>query len=774
MKKHLFACMALFCLFTASLHSQAVSMPIGEWKAHMSYHDATYVVPVSSIIYVLSENSLYTYDTDDSSIQTFDKVSSLSDTEIKQIAYNKACKTLLIVYANSNIDLLINNQEVYNISDFMKKSMTEDKTLNSISMDNEYAYLATNFGIVIVNLKKKEIANTYILDRKVYGCLVHDQTLYAATDEGIYTGKLNENLLDNNNWNKFNDSRFIGLYRFNDHLIGWASEGIYDITAQNTLLSAGEYSYVSISDNRMVAGNPEIITIFNDLKSNKKIKPATDHTIYYLTYSKSNDMYWGAAGTDGLNGYKYNTANLSLEKTVTSIIPDSPKRNLFHYMTFAGNRLLIAGGSLNYSGVDYPGTLMAYEDGKWTSFQEEGIAEATQLQYLNMTSIVQDPSDATHHFASSAAHGVYEFKDYKFVKLHTVDNSSLQTAVPANKYEYVRVNGLTYDQNNNLWMVNNEVDTLLKVMKPNGKWEKFYSKQFTKAPTCERIMFDQRGWVWVTSLRSGGSLTQKQGIYCLNTNKTFDDQSDDQSKFINQFRDQDGEAIQNNYFYCIAEDLNGTIWIGTDKGPLVINNPAKIFDENFYCTRIKVPRNDGTNYADYLLENESITTLYVDGANRKWLGTEGSGIYLISEDGLETIHHFTEENSPLLSNNIQSIAVNDYTGEVFIGTDKGLVSYMGDATLAGDTFSDEAHVFPNPVRPDYNGLITITGLVKDSDVKIVDVSGTLIFSGTSTGGQCTWNGKNKSGKRVASGVYFVLAANSEGKEGIVTKILMIK
>ena len=764
MKKIIFS--LLYFLITSVTSAQ---MAIGEWQTHLAYNNVTQTAPAGNLIYALSDGALFSYNTEDQSISLFNKVNLLSDTGISYIKYSSVHNTLIIVYKNSNIDLLI-NESIYNIPDFMNKTMSQDKTLNNINIVGDYAYFSTNFGILILNLKKKEITNTYVLNKKVYSSVVKDNVIYAATADGLFSGKLTDNLLDANNWVLSNVTAFNQLAIFDNKIIGCQPyNGIYSFdnnSLELTSIISGNYSYMEVFDNKLIAGNGNSIAIFDHYNSVKYMD--LDDNFNHLSYTKSNDLYWGSNGDKGLNGYKLN--NNKLEKSVSSIIPDSPKRNLPYYMTFTNNRLLICGGGMDYDRLNNPGTIMMMEDNKWYNFQEEGIKDITELDYKDITSIIQDPNNAEHHFASSGGEGVYEFMDRKFVKLYSINNSTLQTIFPNESYKlnYVRTNGLQYDKNHNLWVLNSYVDSVINVLKNDGKWISFYHPELIGKPTFERIIFDNRGWAWITSMR------YEPGVFCFNTNGTLEDTSDDKTKFIGSFINQDGTNLGRLKILSIAEDKDGAIWIGTEKGPIVIYNPTKFFDDDFYCTQIKVPRNDGTNLADFLLSNERINAICIDGGNRKWIGTESNGIFLLSEDGLETIHHFTTKNSPLLSNKIQSLALNPKTGELFIGTDQGLISYMSDATEGENTFSETAHAFPNPVKPDYTGLITITGLIRDSNVKITDINGNLIFAGSSVGGQFTWNGRNSKGRRVASGVYLVLAADAEGKEGIATKILIIK
>ena len=273
---------------------------------------------------------------------------------------------------------------------------------------------------------------------------------------------------------------------------------------------------------------------------------------------------------------------------------------------------------------------------------------------------------------------------------------------------------------------------------------------------------------WIPSAR------HTPGIFIWDDKGTLTDQSDDENTFLSSFNDIDnvGSKITPTNFFCLEQDKNGVFWAGTDIGPLLFYNPSRAFDEDYTCSRVKIPRNDGTGLADYLLQNEKVKAIAIDGANRKWIGTETSGLYLMSENGQETIRHFTTSNSPLLSNNIMSLAINPISGEVFIGTNNGLISFQGDAA-EGSNIYNNVYAYPNPVRENYNGIITITGLIAKTQVKITDLNGNLIYQTISNGSIATWNGKDVHGRKVNSGIYMAICANEDGTQSAITKIMVI-
>lgn len=763
----------LLCCLLCSLAVESQSA-VGSWRSHLAYHNATQCVTVGDKVYVVSDGSLYSYSPEDEFVENYDKANILSDQGIRHIAADESSGTLVIIYDNANIDLIASDGTLTNITDYANK-VTLDPTVNDLRIIGNNAYLATNFGLTVLNVARQEFGGTYMLGKTTYSCVELHGIIYAATAEGIYSGNTKNNLQDISNWQKLNNEVYTQLTTFNGALIALkAKESVYRINPTNgnsVLLRKGPFHFMHTTEDKLFVGNH--INIFEYETLDKATLLTIEDNVKYLTTDGT--TYWAACGTEGLNGYRYDKENKRVERVVTKVIPNSPRRNHCQYLNFVNDeRLLIAGGCLNYfDETFFDGTLMMYEDGTWTTFQEEDIAEQTGVHYKNMTSIVQDPKDENHHYASSFGQGIYEFRDMKLVAHYTDQNSELETALPGTT-RYTRISHLQYDKEGNLWISNADgagnVKSPLKIMRPDGTMKSLYYKELEALPTVTEVLFDSRGWVWVVSMRYDVRL------FCIDTNGTLENTADDRVRTFNEkFTDQDGQSTEVYYINDIAEDLNGDLWVMTDKGPYVLYNTSKAFDEKYHFTKIKVPRNDGTNYADYLLDGVYTTCMTIDDANRKWIGTLNNGLYLITGDGLETVHHFTKDNSPLPSNTIESLALQHSSGELYIGTDRGLISYTTDATQGEAEYDEEkVYAYPNPVTPDYDGLITIVGLKANTHVKITNTAGRLVAEGTSLGGSFTWDGKTPYGQRVATGIYYVLGCDEEGNEGVVTKILFVK
>lgn len=452
----------------------------------------------------------------------------------------------------------------------------------------------------------------------------------------------------------------------------------------------------------------------------------------------------------------------ALKQIISTLQPGGPKYNNFYGMRFVNNLLYTCGGLWGHLiDAGRPGTIQVLDKDNWTIY-DDSIAAKTGIKYVDVNSVDVDPLDPNHVFAGAKS-GLYEFQNGKFIKHYNSENS-LITSFNNTSKNYQLITSVKFDTDGNLWMLNSQSpsnQSLIEYTK-DGKWVSHHKPELYNLGSLECLMQDSRGLLWFVN-----NYHDLPSIYCYQA-------STDQLNIYSSFVNEDGTTLTPNYVRYVTEDKNHDMWIGTNIGPLLLYKKDITSDTPIF-TQVKVPRNDGTNYADYLLSGVDISCIAIDGSNRKWFGTNGNGIYVISNDCLTQIYHFTTNNSNLLSNNIEAIAINEQTGEVFAGTDKGLCSYMSDASSPNNEMTkDNVWAYPNPVKPDYTGLITITGLSFDADIKIVTTNGILVNQGRSNGGTYTWNGKDLKGQKVASGIYMVETATSDGSKGTVCKIAIVK
>ena len=646
-----------------------------------------------------------------------------------------------------------------------------------------------------------EYNNLYVYDEEDSSIGIYDKT-NALSDHGIYDiaySKETRNIIivyTNGNIDIMNLNGYI------HNLPEFKNKSLQDKTI-NKISIAGDKAYISLNIGVIVINLRdyyyENLYTLNDVIKDTKV---SDNHIYAITKTgayvgnKADNLLdidnWTFLSNDNLkdkeeyaNAVDENVNDTTAINKMANIVPNSPIRNYAYKLKFIDDRLLVAGGNFYYPEKAYKGTAMLYENDKWNAFDENGAIKATDKNcFRNITDIAQDPNDKNHHFLASKYGGLYEFKNMKFYKHYGLGNSPLKSILPndANAKLYVRMGAAQFDKDGNLWMLSNAVDTIVRIITKDNKWIGYKNGSIQYYPTMDNIMIDSKGYVWINSRRttnysSTTGVASKAGVLIINTNGTINTQKDDEEVFIADFKNQDGTDIKPtpDVWWCATEDIDGAVWIGNDRGLFVSYNTDKLLSGTNVLNQIKIARNDGTNLADYLLAGVEIKCITVDGGNRKWIGTANNGVYLISADGQEIIEHFTAENSPLISNNINDIAINGKTGEVFFATYLGLCSYMGNATDPSDNMDDNTlKVYPNPVRHDYSGDINITGLMYNSDVRIVSAAGKLIYTGTSNGGMFTWNCCDNFGKKCGSGIYYALCTDENGKEGACAKILIVR
>ena len=464
---------------------------------------------------------------------------------------------------------------------------------------------------------------------------------------------------------------------------------------------------------------------------------------------------------------EYNSDYDKYIELVKTLNPGGPKYNYFGFMRFQNGKLYTCNGDyIQSSGIQI------LKDDQWEFYQNEGISDVTGVSYVGAYCLDVDPLDENHIFTGSR-NGLYEFRNGKFAKYYDNSNSPIEPFDKVSK-EYQLTTATKFDQQGNLWFLNSSASTTALVKLSNGTFTKLNHSELMKLNTNKslpnrsnanlcNIMIDSKGKMWFVN---NNWVTPALYQYDMENDKIIAYES-----FVNQ----DGTSLTvQDGVRCVVEDLEHNMWVGTNSGPVMLER-SEIENNGNTFTQVKVPRNDGTNYADYLLAGIDVSSIAIDGGNRKWIGTYNNGVYLISADNMTQVQHFTTDNSPLLSNSISSIAINPTSGEVFFGTDKGLCSYISDATETNtEMTTDNVWAYPNPVEPGYTGLITITGLSMNADVKILTANGAIVNEGHSNGGTYVWDGCDQKGRRVASGIYMVATATSKSEKGTVCKIAIVR
>ena len=746
----------IFCFSAAK--GQA---PVGSWSDHLKYSTAVHLAVSPQNIYASTGEALLVYNKDLSELKKLSRVNGLTETGISAIAWSDENNVLVIAYKSANIDIISKNT-IFNIPEIMY-GQTGSISINRIRTSGRYAYLASDHGIIVIDLIKKEIRDTWKPGRDPDRNIIHDIAfgnglVYAATNHGIMYGDLsNAGLSYFGNW-----EQLAGLPDSRSNLLIFSEDKLYanfpmQISEGDEVYSAGTnvimFSKIAGVENRSFDIAPGGFSISSDRMARiYNTEGSLEKTIGSYGWAQPDICQaiveerniWIADKTRGLIGGKNMTDFIKYE------IPGPADDNVVHIASFKGKTVICAGGIDKFwNGSERTFQVSIHENGKFENIILENEKDAMRCCF--------DPTDNSHFFISSWGNGLYEYRDN--VQINHYDNGNSPLGEDSGNNADTRVCGITFDRDGNLWITQGNSNSTIKVLKPDGRWIIFPYTVNASVPLD--LISVSGGQKWI--LQPGAS-----SLFILDDNYTPELLADDRHMRLS-VRDTEG-----NFFsvFSMNEDLDGNIWIGTDKGPLVYFNPGKIFDKDLTAHRIKIPRDDGSGLADYLLGTEMITSVSVDGDNRKWIGTSGSGAYLLSSDGSKVLKTYNRSNSPVFSDSIAALAVDNHTGEVWFGTSRGTLSIRESATSGGEKFSG-VYSFPNPVRDNFTGNITIAGLLRDTNVKITDINGNLVFETTSTGGQASWDLKTYNGKRVTTGVYLVFCSSADGSQSCTTKILVV-
>jgi hypothetical protein len=770
----------IFFFLSCILCLSAFAVPIGSWSIHLPYYQCKTVAGSATHVWSATDNSLFRVSRADYSMEVITKIEGLSDLSIGALEYNAANGVLVVGYQNGNIDLIKGNK-IINLPDIKRSQIVADKSVNDIYFIGNLAYLATGFGVVVVDTDREEIKDTYLIGPsgtyiRTYQIVSDGNVIYVSTSTGISFANLSDPFLSNfAAWSQMSgiptgiynsidifDRKLVANYSryymgqgfFNDSTLYYD----FDLAAWGYVPGFGDGHTVkkiaSTSERMWIVDWGGLIPFDTNMST-----PGPWYTLGPNIFLYPNDIFpagntdvWYADDQKGL-------VNMTEPWFGHQYRPNGPASIDAAAMDFSeGKMVVVPGGKddawnniYNISGVSL------YQNNTWTVMKGNTVPALDTLRDINFCEI--DPVDNTHIWLSSWGNGLVEMRNNTVVNVYNQYNSILESKV---EYPWCGLGGVRYDKDGNLWMVNSHTMKCLKVKKADNTWQEFdFLGLIVTGTTVGGLMITELGQKWMIVPRNGGIIVFDDG-------GTIDNLADDRKKKLG-FTSTNG-SMPGTDVLCMAEDHDGEIWIGTDKGIGVFYCAENMFT-SAGCDAQQILIQQG-EYTQILMESQIVTSIAVDGANRKWIATESGGVFLMSADGTQEILHFTAENSPLLSNNVNGITIDPLTGEVFFATGKGVVSYRSDA-LEGEDQMGDVFAYPNPVRPEYHGTIAIRGLVRDADVKITDIAGNLIYQTTALGGQAVWNGNNFNGERAASGVYLVFATNEDGTETRVTKILFM-
>lgn len=759
------------------------------------------VVDTPERTFGLSSGSLVSYGKDGETY-FYSAQNKLSDSGIKAITYNPVGKYLVVTYSNANIDLIYNDGKVVNMPDIKDAVLTSGKGINHLAFGKDRMVAATDFGIVVFDDKRHQVVESGLYSKKIDYAMILGEDLLVVSGNKIYSSPLNERHIRFDSFKEIREAWYKSMVALGSTT--YAATGndgqllifTYD-SATNSIAGrqVGTYAngILSASDNGAVLASPtHVVTIDSEGQTQEKAlaAPLSGAVNFSNTDFKS---VWSFTSS-GLGHYDVSGDNVT--------VLTQPFRPQALTVPIASKMQWSADGSRLYLLQVKPTLMLSYPWGtdnfvtspalidcmsesgitdvsptdatcamsSFSAWQTKGKTDKIVGAVVNMSVSPSDPSTVALAVQTT---GIFIIKDGKFVR------NFYGSDIPVFSYSgsWMRLMDVKFDPAGNLyaalaWPTGSTTHAILPASAIAKGWDKVQPGDWKAVPvpssydpfydTTTLITADGRYVILTACYR---------GICAIDTKGTPENPATNDTYYNGQLKDQEGASV--NTPYCMVEDKDGKIWIGTFGGVMYVNKPADLLTE---ATLIRplVPRNDGTNYGDYLLASERVYCMAVDHSNRKWVGTESNGLFLVSADGTTILEHLTAENSALLSNKVYSVAVDPHSSRVYVGTENGVMVYNSLSSPAADDYS-EVVAYPNPVRPDYTGWITISGLMQDSMVKICDTAGNVVYQGTANGGTMVWDGCNRNGERVRTGVYYVMASTNPADTGAgcVTKIMVV-
>jgi hypothetical protein len=785
-KKYLILYIAILLVGLTGLSAQ-VDQAIGQWKAYLPYTIGRHVTQDPKFVYYAADFSLLAIDKSDNSVRRYSKVEGLSDVGIQWVKHSPYSETLIVLYSNGNLDL-VKPDRIVNLPFIKNEEILGNRNIYDVSFAGPArAFISTGFGILELNPESGRFINDVRTGFPVFAVQEFAGFLYAATSEGIYRARndANINLQDfNTNWELLDTEEGFPADYSSSALAVFDGRLYLNLDSDLFAFANGELSRIfSESDFRLKflsAGSRHLLAGFDCKsgcwdkivaidKAGTQTVLSSDCTISasYAIEDETGNI-WLADNDLGFKKIK----NLNAWDYERTIYDGPPTANAWD-IAIQDNQVWIAtGGVTEQYGYQFRADgILSYIDKEWKQYSREnvdgfrGVNKDTGANGDDLYDIlaVEVAPAGDRVFAASYIEGLLELNPATGESvLYNEKNSTIGT-VTENDPGRTRITDLEFDQAGNLWLTNYLAERPFSVFTKDKTWRGFSTAQCGSFTKLTKIAIDDAGNKWMAIGDASA------GLIVFNEGSKLDDATDDRCRLITQ----NNSNLPSNSVNALAVDLDGDLWVGTEDGVVVFECGGSAFDASICRGSLRIVNVEGDN--EYLLKGENVKAIAIDGANRKWFGTT-NGIFVQNAQGDERVATFTGSNSPLFDNNIIDIAIDQQTGEVFIATGRGVQSLRIYATAGGLLHASQIEVFPNPVRPEYDGPIAVRGLPRNADVKITDIHGQLIFATKALGGQAVWDGRDYNGRRAATGVYLVFSTstrNLDSPDAAVAKILIL-
>lgn len=751
-------------LFISNLaHSQSAM-----WKGYFSYNEIKDLSQSSNAIFAAAENAIFSKNLNTNVLKTVNTVDGLSGNTITALYHSVTANKTIVGYQNGLI-IVVNQTDgsMTNVVDIINKQISPNiKKVNHFAEYNGIVYVSCDFGIVQYNLNTLQFGNTFFIGDNgaeiiVSQSTVFDGKIYAATNFGLRSATVtNPNLVDFSQWTQILSGSWGGVEAVGDELLAVNASGQinrfngtgFNVFSQLPLPAVdfrrGESNLIVTTPNRVYVYN-EDLTLINQITNASVQQP---NVVFTAATTIADRIFIGTMTHGVLSTYSSNPTSFE------SISPDGPLRNnMFAINGSTGNLWAVYGDySVDYA-VDPVKThgVSKFTSNGWLNIPYDEVHEPGKEAY-NLSRITVNPNNENDVYISSYFSGLLRFDNDQLITQYDQSNSGLESINSPN-YISVRIGETAFDRAGNLWMTNALIQDPLKVLRTNGTWQSYNMEGVVTnwiSARYGKLTIDKNDTKWIATAYDGLIGFNENG----NVFKTLRMGSEAGNLPINDAR-------------VAAVDNRNALWIGTRRGLRVLPSVDRFRNEGQLTANPIIIIEDGV--AQELLYEQFIMDIVVDGANNKWIATADAGVFMVSPNGQETIHRFTAENSPLPSNNVNDIDINGATGEVFIATSRGLVSFKGISTDANQNLNNVV-VYPNPVRPEYNGTVKISGLIDDANVKIADIGGNLVYETFAEGGTIEWDTTAFGKYKVASGVYMIFISSSDGTETKVKKVMIIR